>query len=240
MTPQKIARLTGLLFLVTFLTSIPALLLYDPILKDGGVAAFLAGEGADGQILLGAALEMLLIVANIGTALVLFPLLRRQNETLALGFVVARVVESAFIAVGVLGMLSVVTLRQDVGPGALGAAQALVAVKDWTFGLGPGFVVGIGNGLILGYLMYTSGLIPRRLAAFGLVGGPLVSLAGMLVLFGVIEFDTPPQYLFSIPEMIWEAGILGIYLIVKGFRPSAITGDDGQVAPLPALAVQPA
>lgn len=240
MNPQKIARLTGLLFIATFVTSIPALLLFGPILEDGGVVAFLNGSGADRQIFLGAALEMLLIVANVGTAVVLYPLLRRQNETLALGFVAARVLESAFIAVGILSMLSVVTLRQESGADAVGAVQALVAVKDWTFLLGPVFVVGIGNGLILGYLMYASGLLPRRLAAFGLVGGSLLTITAMLILFGVIEFDSPPQYLLAIPEMIWEFVILGVYLIVKGFRPAPISAGAVQSQPAPALAPQPA
>src|SRR5207248_4541863 len=122
---------------------------------------------------------------------VLFPILKRQSEILALGFVTARVIESVFIAVGILSILAVVTLRQD-GGGADAATlstvgQALVAVKDWTFLLGPGFIVGIGNGMILGYLMYRSGLMPRQLALFGIVGGPLVCISGLLVLFDVFK-----------------------------------------------------
>ncbi len=105
-------------------------------------------------------MELLLIIANIGTAVVLFPILKRQNETLALGYVTARIVECTFIAIGLFAVLAVVTLRQDA-PGASELAESLAALKDWTFLLGPGFVVGIGNGLILGYLMYTSGLVPR-------------------------------------------------------------------------------
>jgi len=243
MDPQKIARATGVLFLITFVTSIPALLLYDPILKDNGYATYLAGAGADSQIFLGATLELFLILANVATALVLFPILKRQNEILALGYVAARIVECVFIAVGILSLLAVVTLRQD-GSGAdaatLGAVgQALVAVKDATFLLGPGFIVGVGNGMILGYLMYRSGLVPRRLALFGLVGGPLVCLSGILVLFGVFGLGSAAQLIFTIPEIIWELS-LGIYLTVKGFKPAPIVARDTRSEQVPALAPQPA
>jgi hypothetical protein len=232
MDPQKVARTTGVLFLITFVTSIPALLLYDPILKDNGFATYVAGAGADNQIFLAAFLEVLLILANIGSALVLFPILKRQNETLALGYVAARIVECVFIAIGLLSLLAVVTLRQDAGADAANVAQGLVAIKDWTFLLGPGFMVGVGNGMILSYLMYKSGLIPRRLVMFGLVGGPLVCISGILVLFDVLKFGGAGQFLFTIPEIIWEGAVLGIYLTVKGFRPAPIisggaTGEAG-------------
>jgi len=155
---------------------------------------YIAGAGADMSVSLGAFLELLLIIANIGTAVVLFPILRRVNEILALGYVTARVIECVFIAVGILSLLTVVTLRQDLA-GAAGAdagslvavGRSLVALHDWTFLLGPGFVVGVGNGLMLGYLMYRSALVPRRMAVLGLVGGPLVIASGVGVLFGVIE-----------------------------------------------------
>src|SRR5919201_4877946 len=170
MKPQTIARVTGVLFLITFITSIPALLLYGPVLNDPG---YIAGAGADTQVFLGAFLELLLIIANIGTAVALFPILKRQNEILALGYVTARVVECAFIAVGLLSLLAVVTLRQEAAGADAGAlvalGQALVATHDWTFLLGPGFVVGVGNGLMLGYLMYRSGLVPQPMAALGLI-----------------------------------------------------------------------
>ena len=241
MHPQKIARATGVLFLITFVTSIPALLLYDPILKDHGYATYLAGAGADNQIFLGATLELLLILANVGTALVLFPVLKRQSEILALGYVAARVVECVFIAVGILSLLAVVTLRQH-GAGADAATlgvvgRALVAVKDATFLLGPGFIVGVGNGMILGYLMYGSGLVPRRMALFGLVGGPLICVSGLLVLFDVIGLGSSAQFIFSIPEIIWELS-LGIYLTVKGFKPALLIGVEARSDAAPALAPQ--
>ena len=182
----------------------------------------MAGDGSDNRIHFGALLELLLIVANIGTAVVPFPVLRRQNEILALGYVTARIVECALILVGILAVLSLVTLGQedsDAEAGLIG--YALAEIKDWTFVLGPGWVVGVGNGLILGYLMYRSGLVPRPLAALGLIGGPLIVLSGTLVLFDVIDQGGTGQGLATIPEFFWELG-LGLYLTVKGFRPSPI------------------
>ena len=128
-------------------------------------------------------MEVILIIAGIGTAVVLWPVLKRVNEILALGFVTARVMECVFIAVGILSLLTIVTLRQDAAAGAdaaslLTVGESLVALHDWTFLLGPGFMVGVGNGLILGYLMYTSRLVPRGMAVLGLIGGPCSSLRG--------------------------------------------------------------
>jgi hypothetical protein len=224
--PQTVARVTGVLFLITFITAIPALLLFDPVLNDRG---YITGAGADRRIFLGATLELILIIANIGTALALFPILKRQHESLALGYVTARVVECVFIAVGILSVLAVVTLRQgatSLDAGALAAVgAALVAVKNWTFLLGPGFVVGVGNGLVLGYLMYRSGLVPRGMAVLGLVGGPLVCASGIAVLFGVFELGSAGQLVATIPEIAWELS-LGIYLTVKGFKPSPLTALD--------------
>jgi hypothetical protein len=155
------------------------------------------------------------------TVVVVYPLLKRQNHILSLGYVTARIVECTFILVGILAVLSIVTLSQHDAGGDEGAiAYTLAALKDWTFILGPGWVVGWGNGLILGYLMYRSELVPRRLAMFGLVGGPLIILSGTLVMFGVDRPSGALQGLATIPEFIWELG-LGIYPIVWGFRASS-------------------
>jgi Domain of unknown function (DUF4386) len=224
---RRTAFVVGLLFIITFVASIPAaLVLYTPVLDH---TDYILGAGADSRIALGAFLEMILIVANIGTAVVLFPILRRQNEALSLGYVTARVMESVFIAVGLLSLLAIVTLRQDLA-GTAGAdaasldsvGRSLVAVHDWTFLLGPGWVVGVGNGLLLGYLMYRSGLVPRGMAMLGLVGGPLIIISGTAVLFDVIEPSSSAQVIATIPEFFWELS-LGIYLMVNGFKPSPIT-----------------
>jgi hypothetical protein len=218
------------LFLITFATSIPALYLLQPVLDDP--VGYVEGGGSANRIFFGAFLELLLIIANIGTAVVVYPILKRQNHALSLAFVAARIMESVFILVGVLSVLSIVTLSQENAGGDEGAiAYTLAALKDWTFNLGPGFVVGWGNGLILGYLMYRSELVPRRLAMLGIVGGPLIILSGTLVMFGVADQGGTLQGLCTIPEFIWELG-LGIYATVWGFRASSpILADDRRPAP---------
>ena len=224
MNPQTIARVTGVLFLITYITSIPAaFFLYPPVLTDPN---YIAGAGADTSVRLGAFLELILIIANIGTAVVVWPVLKRVNEILALGFVTARVMESVFIAVGVLSLLTVVVLRQgaaaDADAGSLvTVGESLVTLHDWTFLLGPGFVVGIGNGLILGYLMYRSGLVPRGMALLGLIAGPLLLARFVGVLFGVFEPLGVLGGLMVVPEFIWELA-LGIWLTVRGFNPAAV------------------
>lgn len=215
---RRTALIFGVLYLITFITSIPALYLFQPVLDDP--AGYIAGAGSDSRIYLGALLELLLIIANIGTAVVIFPILRRQNEILSLGYVTARIVECVFIAAGILCVLGIVSLRQD-DPDAASLAVSLAAIKDWTFLLGPGFIVGWGNGLILGYLMYRSGLVPRGMAVLGLVGGPLISLTGIGVLFDVFDAGGPVQAIATVPEFLWEL-LLGLYCTFKGFRPSPI------------------
>jgi hypothetical protein len=223
MDAQRNTALTvGVLFVLTLVFAIPGVLAYGPVLND---PAYVLGPGAGLSVSLGAFFEILTVIANIATAMVLFPLLRRQNETLALSYVAARFIEGALIVVGMLSLLAVETLRQDAAgadPGSLlVASQSLVAIHDWTFVLGPGFMSGLGNGLLLGYLMYRSGLVPRRLALFGIIGGPLVMASGIAVLFGVIAAGSTWQGLATISEIVWEIGILGLYLIFKGFEPAA-------------------
>jgi len=224
---RKTAMVTGVLFVITYITSIAAkFYFYAPLFEQDN---YLVGAGADNLLLWGALNEVVLIIANIGTAVALFPVLKRQSEGLALGFVTARVMESVFIAVGVLSILTIVTMRQDfAGAGGAEATSlatvgaALVALQEWTFNLGPGFVVGVGNGLILGYLMYKSRLVPRSMAWLGLVGGTLICVSGGAVLLGIIEAGSAWQLVATIPEFFWELS-LGIYLIVKGFKPSPLT-----------------
>jgi Domain of unknown function (DUF4386) len=217
---RRIGRVFGVLYLITFVTSIAALWLYQPVLDDP--VGYIAGVGHDNRILLGVVLELLLIIANIATAIVPYPLLKRQNETLALGYVAARIVESTFILIGILAVLTVVTLQQEnAGPNEGTIAYTFAALKDWTFLLGPGFVVGIGNGLILGYLMYRSALVPPRAAWLGLIGGPLIIASGIAVLFGVDDPGGTLQGLATIPEVLWEL-FLGVYCTVFGFRAAPI------------------
>jgi hypothetical protein len=219
---QKRARWFGVLYLITFVTSIPALALYETVLRHP--VSYIAGAGHDKQVLLGALLELLLILANIGTAVVIFPIVRRLNEELALGYVTARLFECTFILVGIVSILGVITLRNQVaGPSEGTVAYTLAAIKDWTFLLGPGWVVGWGNGLILGYLMYRSGLVPRRAAWLGLVGGPLIIVSGTAVMFTGNHPSSTLHSLQSImtaPEFVWEL-FLGVYCTIWGFRRDA-------------------
>jgi len=220
--PQAIARVTGVLFLITFITAIPQyMILYAHVLADPN---YIVGVGRD-TLIIANTLELLLLTATIATAVVLFPILRRQNEILALGYVAARIVECVFIAVGILSLLTVMALRQEAAgadPGSLVLiAGVLVALHDpGSFLLGAGFFVAVGNGLILGYLMYTSRLIPRPLAVLGLIAGPLLIVSGV-ALFGVFEAGSVSQGIASAPYFFWNLG-LGIWLTVRGFNPSAV------------------
>ena len=177
---QRHGHTFGVLFIITFITSIGAVALFQPVLDDP--VGYIASDGKDNQIYLGGFLELLLVISNVGTAVVLYPIARRQNEALAMGYVAARIIECVFIATGIIFVLGVVGLRHDL-PTADDAAFTLAALKDWTFLFGPGLIVPWGNGLILGYLMYRSGLVPRRVAWFGLIGGPLLLFGNFGVLF---------------------------------------------------------
>jgi len=222
---RKSALVTGVLYIVTFITSIPALALYGPVLNN---SHYVLGAGPDGRIVAGAFLEVLLAISGIGTAVAIFPVVRRQNEGVALGVVATRIVESTIIAVGIISLLSVVTLRRELaGTGGASAAtvvvtgQALVAIHKWTFLLGPGFCSGIESGLLLGYLMYRSGLVPRPIAVLGLIGGTLAFAAATAELFGLFSQTSAAGGILIVPEALFEA-LIGIWLTVKGFRPSPV------------------
>jgi hypothetical protein len=211
---QRIARIFGILFIVTFLTSIPAALLFDSVVLDDP-AGFIAGSGSDTLVYLAVLLEFFLVIANVGTGVVLYPIAKRQSKVLALSYVAARIMESVFIAGGIIFVLGIVSLRQD-SPDAAELAISLGALKDWTALFGPGFVVPFGNGLILGYLMYKSRLVPRPMTWLGLIGGPVLFVANLGTLFGWWT-ETPISALLVAPEFIWEA-FLGIYCAIWGFR----------------------
>ena len=222
MNYRRIATFTGWLWITTFVTSILARFFFYASVRDHqGNYVTGAGNEAHTLIAIGALLEILLIISNIGTAVVPYSIHKRVHEAGAVAFVAARLVECTFIAIGIVCMLAISTLRQDALSGTNAAlGQGIFAVYEWTFRIGPGVIVGVGNGLILGWLMYTSGLVPPRLALFGLVGGPLIIISGALVILNVIAAGGAVQSVMTIPEFIWELGI-GIYLIVKGYRTSS-------------------
>lgn len=229
---RKTAFLAGVFFLVAAAAAIVGLALYDPVLNDPG---FVTGHGSDDSVLLGALFEVFVAISVVGTAVTLYPVVRRQSERLAIGYVAGRVLEATVIVVGMISLLAVVTLRQSSGDaGALSAlSDALVAVHDWTFLLGPGFAIGV-NTLMLASLMYRSRLVPRWIARIGLLGGPLIFASSTAILFGAYEQLDPIAGLLAFPVFAWEMS-LAVYLIAKGFRQQALApAARSQVEPVPA------
>jgi hypothetical protein len=231
MDPMRRTSLTaGILYLLTFV-SIPTLFLYNPVREN---ADFVLGAGSDTGVLWGALSEVVVALAGIGTAVVLFRVARRQSETAALGFVTARVLEGALILVGVVSMLTAVSLRHDVA-GTAGADPAslvttghsLLASYDWAFLLSQSLMP-VFNALCLGYVMYRSGLVPRVLPIIGLVGAPLLLASDLAIFFGVYDRMAPVAALAALPIAAWEFS-LGVYLTVKGFKPSAVAALDAKV-----------
>jgi len=220
---QALGRVFGWFFLATFLTSIPAYFIgYRGILDEPGL---ITGTGADPTtgVATAATLEVFLIIANVATAVVAYPVLKRESEIGAVGYVSARLVEGIFIAIGIVSALAFLLMRQEATAADPALGEAFVATYYRAFLVGPGFMAGLANGVILGYLMYRSGLVPRGMAMLGLIGGPLVMATGIAVMFDAIERGGAVQAIATIPEFLWELS-LSIYCIVKGFRPSPTLG----------------
>jgi hypothetical protein len=215
---RKTALVAGLLYVITFV-SIPTLVLYGPVLSDPN---YIVGPGPDTPVIIGAILEVIVALAGVGTAVVLYPVVKRQNEAAALGFVGSRTLEGAAIVAGVVSLLSLVTLRQaGAGAGALATGQALAASYNWFFLLGQSLMP-VVNALLLGSLLYRSRLVPRILPLVGLIGAPILLASDIAVLFGLWDRISAPSGLLALPIALWEFS-LGVYLIVKGFKPSPIT-----------------
>ncbi len=233
---RRTSLAAGILYLITFV-SIPTLFLYDPLRHN---ADFILGAGSDTGVVWAALSEVVVALAGIGTAVVLFPVAKRQSETAALGFVTARVVEASLIIVGVVSVLSVVSLRTTVA-GTAGADRAslvttghtLAAVYDAAFVLSQSLMPAF-SALCLGYVMYRSGLVPRILPILGFIGIPLLLASDLAVLFGVIDRVSPITGLAALPIAVWEFS-LGVYLIVKGFKRCPITDATREDANPPAI-----
>jgi Domain of unknown function (DUF4386) len=235
---RRTAVVTGVFFVVAAVAAIAAKVLWQPVLTD---PEYVLGAGADGRVLLGGLLEFVTAATVAGTAVALYPVVKRQSAGIALGYVAGRVLEAATILGGLAAVLAIVTLRHDnagdpaTDGGVLVALQeSLVALHDAMFLLGPGLIIGI-NSLLLAWLMYRSGLVPRWIAVLGLVGGPLVLLSSSAVLFGVYEQVSAFAGLGAFPVFAWEMSLAG-YLIVKGFRPSSVLASDvhAPAVPIPA------
>ncbi|MEU7293938.1 DUF4386 domain-containing protein [Streptomyces exfoliatus] len=222
---RRTAVAAGSLFLLTEAAAIAGAVLYRPLL--GGADGRLA-QGADTRALLGALCEVVLVVAVAGTGAALFPVLRRHGEGLALGYAFGRLLEAAVIALGIVAVLALVTLRRDAG--AADADAALVAMHDWTFLLGPNIALGL-NTVLLAYLAYRARLVPRFIAVLGLIGGPLICASAVAVMFGAYAQLSAAGAAAALPVFAWELGLAG-WLIVRGFGPGSAPASraDGEVA----------
>jgi hypothetical protein len=215
-SPRKHALVAGVLYVLTFV-SLPTLSLYTAVHEPN----FIAGPGPDTPVLTGGVLEMIVALAGLGTAVALYPIVKRQNQGMALGFVGTRTIEAAGIMVGVACLLTVVTLRQaGVGPEGLVTGHALVGLYDRLFLLSQSTMPAF-NALLLGPLLYLSRLVPRVLPIVGMIGAPLLLAGNAAVLFGVVERTSLLPLLLAIPIALWEFS-LGVYLAVRGFRPEAV------------------
>lgn len=221
---RKIALWGGLLYLVTFAASIPQLKLFKNVIDNPD---YLSIHGSTTSLLVGSCLEVVTAFAGIGTAVALYPVTKRVSQTAAIGFVTSRVVEAAMIMVGALGILSLVTLHDDFA-GATGskadalsaANHAMVAMRQWTFALGPGLMA-VVNAMFLGYVMYRSGLVPRIIPTIGFIGAPVLLASTTATIFGAWSQTSHWAALFAMPIATWEFS-LGVYLTVKGFRSTAV------------------
>jgi hypothetical protein len=215
---RRTAIAAGVLYLLSFV-SIPTLFLYTQVLTDPN---YVAGPGPDTPILVGALLEVIVALAGVGTAVALYPVVKLQHEGIALGFVGSRTMEGAAIIAGVVSLLSVVTLRQaGAGAGAVVTGQSLVSSYNWFFLLGQSLMPAL-NALLLGSLLYRSRLVPRILPIVGLIGAPLLLASDVAVLFGLWDRISGPSGILALPIAVWEFS-LGLYLVIKGFRPSPLT-----------------
>jgi Domain of unknown function (DUF4386) len=214
---RRTALVAGVLYLITFV-SIPTFALYGPVREPD----YIVGSGPDTGVFVGGILEMVVALACIGTAIVLYPVVKRQNEAAALGFVGVRVLEAATIVACIVPLLAIVTLRQaGAGADALVTGQALIAMRDWTFLLGQGLLPAV-NALLLGSLLYQSRLVPRILPLLGFIGAPLLVASAAAILFGLWEQTSAPAAIAALPIALWEFS-LGVWLVVKGFKPAPIT-----------------
>lgn len=216
---RKTSLTAGILYLLTFV-SIPTLTLYGSIHGSN----YIVSADSDTPAIIGGILEIIVALAGISTAVVLYPVLKKQNESLALGLVAARILESATIFAGVAFLLSIVSLKQaGAGADTLATSHALVALYDRIFLLGQSFMPAICD-LLLGFLLYRSRLVPRALSLIGIIGAPVLLAGYLAVMFGHVGQHAPLAGLSAVLVALFEFS-LGIYLVVKGFKPLSVTAN---------------
>ncbi len=222
---RKVALFGGVMYLLTFVASIPQLWLFKHVVDHP--EGFVTGHGSKTPLLWGSWFEVITALSGIGTAVALYPVTRRVSKSAAIGFIASRVTEAGLILVGVVSLLSVVTMRTDLA-GATGArgeslrvtGHALVELRQWTFLVGPGIMAGI-NGLFLTYVMFRSRLVPRIIPMIGFVGAPLILVSSSGTMFGLWDQVSGPGFALGFPVAAWEFS-LGVWLTVKGFKPEAL------------------
>jgi len=225
------ARAAGIFYLLTFVSSIPALILIGPVINDAG---YVTSAGQDTRVIWGCLLDCVNALTAVGSAVAVYSVVKRQNGALALGFVTSRLVEAAVVMIGVVSLLAVVTMRQDLAGSAVDpasvtvTANALVDVRNWTFLFGPGLMP-VLNAVLFGTLLYKSRLVPRIIPTLGLIGVPLLFAAFVANLFGIFDQVSVASFFLTLPVAAWELSI-GLWMTFKGFRPDAVaalpTGSD--------------
>lgn len=220
---SRSARWAGAFYLITIASSIPAVLLLDPVLTNIG---YITGSGPEHRVLVGCLLDLVNAAACVGTAVALYPVISPRRASIAVGFLAARIYEAAVIVIGVVSLLAIVTLREDSaatdGAAMVDIGRALVAVRDWTFLLGPGTVPAI-NALLLGSVLLRERLVPRLIPLAGLVGAPLLLVSALATFLNVNERFLALALLATLPILLWELS-LGIWLLGRGLRESRASG----------------
>lgn len=220
---RKNEIIVGVLFILAAVTAIIGLALYQPILNDADY--IVKASANETQVIWGAFCELILAFSVIGIAVMMYPILNKENESIAIGYVCFRLLEATIIILGIIILLSVVTLNQEfakaVNPNVISfltAGQLLITIHNWTFLFGPNLALGPGT-LMMSYILYNSKLVPRFIYILGLIGGPLIFLCAVLVMFGVFLQISIWGLLLAIPVFAYEM-TLAIWLIVKGFNSS--------------------
>ena len=225
---RRISLTVGILYVLTFV-SIPTLALYKPVKDDAG--AFVLGRRQHRRVAVGRSVRGHRRPGRHQHRRSAVPVTKRVSQTAALGFVAARLVETCLIFVSVVSLLTIMTLRNDVA-GTAGTDSAslvtmshsLVATYNWTFLLSQSLMP-VACDLLLGYVLYRSALVPRILPIVAFIGAPLLLASDVAVYFGAYSQVSPIAVLAALPVAVFELS-LGIWLIIKGFKPTPLTADD--------------